>query len=300
MPTKVLFQDVKSSDFTLSPKRAAYYEVSDIIKDARYKIEDEDLDFYENIDLIYRMLCAILYNFVPMSGHPGGSISSGRIVSSLLLSAMNYDISDPEKKENDLIVYAAGHKALGLYSMWALRNELLRIADPKLLPEEKFQLRLEDLLGFRRNPSNDTPLFKKFKSKPLDGHPTPFVPFVKIATGPSGIGVGAGIGMGLSAIDTFRENSPIVNILEGEGGMTPGRVAEAMAAAATAQLSNIVMHLDWNQASIDSNKVCSENKVPGDYVQWTPAELGYINDWNVISVDDGFDFTKVLTGQKFA
>ena len=300
MQTKVLFKDVKSSDFTLSAKRAAFYQISDIIKDAKYKVEDEDLVFYENIDLVYRMLCSILYNFVPMSGHPGGSISSGRIVSSLLFDTMDYDISDPEKKENDLIVYAAGHKALGLYSMWALRNELLRIADPKLLPEEKFQLRLEDLLGFRRNPTNDTPLFNKFNSKPLDGHPTPFVPFVKVATGPSGVGVGAAIGMGLSAMDTFREKPVIINILEGEGGMTPGRVAEAMAAAATAQLSNVIMHLDWNQASIDSNKVCSENNVPGDYVQWTPAELGYINDWNVIFVDDGFDFKKVLTAQNFA
>ena len=37
--------------------------------------------------------------------------------------------------------------------------------DPKLLAEEKRQLRLEDLLGFRRNPTNDTPLFKQFQSK---------------------------------------------------------------------------------------------------------------------------------------
>ncbi|MEA3306866.1 MAG: hypothetical protein U9Q34_03675, partial [Elusimicrobiota bacterium] len=115
MQTKVLFQDVKSSDFKLSPKRAAYYEISDIIKDAKYKVEDNEIEFYENTDLIYRMLCAILYNFVPMSGHPGGSISSGRIVSSLLFGTMDYDISSPEKIENDLIVYAAGHKALGLY-----------------------------------------------------------------------------------------------------------------------------------------------------------------------------------------
>ena len=39
--------------------------------------------------------------------------------------------------------------------MWALRNEVLRIAAPELLPEdESQQLRLEDLLGFRRNPTN--------------------------------------------------------------------------------------------------------------------------------------------------
>ena len=63
----------------------------------------------------------------------------------------------------DIISYAAGHKALGLYAMWALRNEIARIAAPDLLPnDEKLQLRLEDLLGFRRNPSATTTLFKQF------------------------------------------------------------------------------------------------------------------------------------------
>ena len=43
-----------------------------------------------------------------------------------------------------------------------------------------------------------------------------------------------------------------------EGGLTPGRVAEALAAAGTASLDNAVLHLDWNQASIDSNHVCRD------------------------------------------
>ena len=52
-------------------------------------------------------------------------------------------------------LYAAGHKALGLYAMWALRNEIVRIGAPELLPQDdRMQLRLEDLLGFRRNPVN--------------------------------------------------------------------------------------------------------------------------------------------------
>ena len=90
----------------------------------------------------------------------------------------------------DIISYAAGHKALGLYAMWALRNEIARIAAPELLPvEAQFQFRLEDLLGFRRNPSASTPLFKKFHAKALDGHPTPATPFVRLATGASGVGL---------------------------------------------------------------------------------------------------------------
>jgi transketolase len=267
---------------------------------SQFKVEDDDVKALEDIDLIYRTLCAVLYNFAPVSGHPGGSISSGRIAQSLLFSGMDYDFFAPQRADNDLISYAAGHKAMGLYALWALRNELIRTADSKRLPEEKLQLRLEDLLGFRRNPTNATPLFKKFNSKALDGHPTPLTPFIKIATGASGVGVGATVGLALGAMDAYGPCCPRVHMIEGEGGMTPGRVAESMAAAATAQLSNLYLHVDWNQASIDSNNVCFENSRPGDYVQWAPDELAYLNDWNVVYVPNGHDFFQIMTAQKFA
>ena len=78
-----------------------------------------------------------------------------------------------------------------------MRNEALRIAAPKLLPrEERLQIRLEDLLGFRRNPITKTPLLKKLGAKVLDGHPTPATPFVRLATGASGVGIGSSIAAG--------------------------------------------------------------------------------------------------------
>ena len=286
METKQLFVNVKHKKFSLAPRRAGYYDVSDIITSQQFKVDDDDVKALEDIDLIYRTLCAVLYNFVPTSGHPGWSISSGRIAQALLFSTMDYDFFSPQRGDNDLISYAAGHKAIGLYALWALRNEFVRSADASRLPEEKLQLRLEDLLGFRRNPVNDTPLFKKFNSKALDGHPTPLTPFVKIATGASGVGVGATVGLALGAMDAYGPNCPNAHMIEGEGGMTPGIVAESMAAAATAQLSNLYLHVDWNQASIDSDNVCAENSKPGDYVQWTPDELAYLNDWNVVYVSN--------------
>jgi transketolase len=215
---------------------------------------------------------------------------------------MDYDLSDPDREDADIISYAAGHKALGLYAMWALRNEVARVGAPELLPQsETLQLRLEDLLGFRRNPTTDTPLFRKFKSKPLDGHPTPATPFVRLSTGASGVGVPASLGLAFGAIDTFGPaHAPVVHIVEGEGGMTPGRVSEAMAAAGTASLSNAIMHIDWNQASIDSNQVCRDGDRPGDYVQWTPMELAYLHDWNVLYVRDGRDFQQIAAAQRRA
>ncbi len=264
-------------------------------------VSDVELEKFEQFDAIYRSLCAILYNYAPLSGHPGGSISSGRFVTALLYNNMLYDISDPERLDADMISYAAGHKALGLYALWALRNEIVRTGTPELLPEDiRFQLRLEDLLGFRRNPNTTTPLFRKLNAKALDGHPTPATPFVRLATGASGVGIGSSIGLAIAAADLFGSNTPYVHIIEGEGGLTPGRVSEALAAAGTASLKNVVLHIDWNQASIDSNFVCREDSHPGDYVQWDPCELTYLNDWNTILVEDGKDFRQIFAAQHAA
>jgi transketolase len=287
------------------PRRAIYVPVTDELNAGRVPGREPDAALIadlERYDLLYRTLCGVLYNFVPTSGHPGGSISSGRIVGALLFALLDYDFADPDERANDLLVYAAGHKAMGLYAMWALRNEVVRAGASQLLPkDERRQLRLEDLLGFRRNPTTDTPLFRKFSSKALDGHPTPTTPGVKIATGASGVGIPAGLGLAMGALDAFGpDDAPHVHLLEGEGGMTPGRVSEALATAATAGLLNAFLHVDWNQASIDSNRVCRDGDQPGDYVQWNPIEMCYLHDWNVYRVDDGRDIRQILAAVELA
>jgi transketolase len=283
------------------PRRATYTDIAEEIKTKGMPLADDEVIAFEMFDLVYRSLCAVLYNYVPMSGHPGGSISSGRFVAGILFDAMDYDMSNPDREDADICSYAAGHKALGLYGMWALRNEVARIGASSLLPgDARLQLRLEDLLGFRRNPITATPLFRKFKSKPLDGHPTPATPFVRLSTGASGVGVATSLGLAYGALDYWGANAPRVHIVEGEGGMTPGRVYEAMAAAGTASLSNAVMHIDWNQASIDSNHVCRDGETPGDYVQWNPMEFAYIHDWNVIYVPEGRSFQQIVAAQRKA
>jgi len=194
MDAKKQILSFPSTPFHLGARRASYLNALELIRHWNFEIPSDYENNFEQLDLVYRTLCAILFNFVPTSGHPGGSISSGRIVEGLIYQNLDYDFTRPNAEEADLLVYAAGHKAMGLYAMWALRNELIRIAKPELLPEKSQQLRLEDLLGFRRNPTNETPLFKKLQSKTLDGHPTPATPFVRIATGASGVGVPAASG----------------------------------------------------------------------------------------------------------
>jgi transketolase len=285
--------------FNLGPRRGTYIDISEELKKGKDPLTPDDVKRFDKFDLLYRSLCALLYNYVPTSGHPGGSISSGRFVAGILFDVMAYDVSNPDREDADIISYAAGHKALGLYAMWALRNEVMRIATPELLPKDKrLQLRLEDLLGFRRNPTTKTPLFLKFKAKALDGHPTPATPFVRLSTGASGVGVASSLGLALGALEYYGQDAPRVHIVEGEGGMTPGRVSEAMAAAGTASLKNAVLHIDWNQASIDSNHVCRDDAGPGDYVQWNPMELAYLHDWNVILVPEGRNFQQIFAAQR--
>jgi len=279
------------------PRRATWVRSSE----GSSPLPPEEAAHFEELDLVYRALCALLYNYVPTSGHPGGSISSGRIVAGILFDAADYDLASPEREDADIVSYAAGHKAMGLYALWALRDEVARLGAPELLPEANAgRLRLEDLLGFRRNPTVRTPLFARFGAKALDGHPTPATPFVRLSTGASGVGLAASLGLALAARDFFGDDAPRVHVVEGEGGLTPGRVGEALAAAGTASLGNVVLHLDWNQASIDTNRVCREDSRPGDYVQWTPAELCYLHDWNVIEVADGRDVRQVVAAQREA
>jgi transketolase len=285
----------------LGPRRATRIDISPGDLSGAAPLSPSELEHFETLDLAYRSLAAVLYNYVPTSGHPGGSISSGRMVAALLFGSMDYDVSDPDRPDADILSYAAGHKAMGLYAMWALRNEVLRICAPDLLPREtRRQLRLEDLLGFRRNPVTGTPLFVRFGSKALDGHPTPATPFVRLSTGASGVGVASSLGLALGAMDFYGPAAPRVHIVEGEGGLTPGRVSEALAAAGTASLGNVLIHLDWNQASIDSNRVCRDGEIPGDYVQWNPMELFLLHDWNVVHVPDGLDYRQVFAAQRRA
>ena len=288
--------------FELGPRRGIYLDVTAEPPSASGgPLGAGELAAFEELDAIYRSLCAVLYNYVPMSGHPGGSISSGRIVEALLFGGMEYDLGDPARDDADLLVYAAGHKALGLYAWWALRDEVARIAAPELLPaDERRRLRLEDLLGFRRNPVTRTPLFLRHRAKALDGHPTPATPFVRLATGASGVGLASALGLALGAMDWYAEDPPRVHVLEGEGGLTPGRVAEALAMAGTAGLANAILHVDWNQSSIDSDRVCRDGDAPGDYVQWDPRELAYLHDWNVVFVPDGFDLRQIAAAQRRA
>src|SRR5437762_14146050 len=105
------------------------------------------------------------------SGHPTTCMSAAEIVAALFFSEMRYDPRNPQNPDNDRFVLSKGHAAPILYSAWA----------------EVGLLKREDLLTLRRIDSD------------LEGHPTPRLSFVDVATGSLGQGVCAALGMALNA-----------------------------------------------------------------------------------------------------
>ena len=59
---------------SFGPRRAKYFEI-EAPADGHGPLSTADLAHFEKLDLIYRSLCALLFNYVPTSGHPGGSVS---------------------------------------------------------------------------------------------------------------------------------------------------------------------------------------------------------------------------------
>jgi len=262
------------------------------------KYSEQDLQMMERLFIAYRAIVITLFNFV-QSGHPGGSISAGKIILNLLFNKnTKMDITNLNRSDSDIIGMAAGHKALGMYSYLGLLFEIVKLKDKKLYSSIKHKMRFEDLLGFRKNPATISPLMKKFNSKRLDGHPTPETPGVVVATGASGVGFGALGGYAFAKKEYFEE-PPVINIIEGEGGMTPGRVHENLAHFWATSIWNLIIHVDWNNASIDADNVCSDENRAGQYVNWKPYELGLLHGHNVLYVENGSDNNYIKVAQDY-
>src|SRR5262249_922862 len=95
------------------------------------------------------------------SGHPTSCASAAEIMAVLFLSVMGYEPKEPKHPGNDVFVLSKGHAAPILYSAWA---------EAGLFPREQ-------LLNLRRIDCD------------LEGHPTPRLPFVDVATGSLGQGI---------------------------------------------------------------------------------------------------------------
>ena len=195
--------------FAFGPRRGEYIDIGETLSGRGAALRAEELAHLEAFDLIYRSLCALLYNYVPMSGHPGGSISSGRFVAGSS-STRGLRPRRPRPRGRRHRLYAAGHKAMGLYAMWALRDEVAarRASRRCCRPTRSSACGSRTCSASAATRSPRRRCSASFRAKALDGHPTPATPFVRLSTGASGVGVASSIGLAFGARDRYGAARP--------------------------------------------------------------------------------------------
>ena len=150
------------------------------------------------------------------SGHPTSCCSMADLMAALFFAEMRFDPQDPRNPESDRFVLSKGHAAPILYAAWAEAGAFDRAK----------------LLELRQIGSD------------LEGHPTPRLPFVDVATGSLGQGICAAIG---SALNARRIGSGYrTYVLLGDGESAEGSVWEAADVAALDALDNLCGITDVN------------------------------------------------------
>jgi transketolase len=153
------------------------------------------------------------------SGHPTSSMSAADVMAVLLARHLRYDWQRPEDPTNDHLIFSKGHASPLLYSMFKAAGV---ISDDELMA------------GYRR-----------FGSR-LEGHPTPILPWVDVATGSLGQGLPDGVGVALAG--RYLDELPFrVWVLCGDSEMAEGSMWEAFDKAAYYRLNNLTAIVDVNR-----------------------------------------------------
>ncbi len=155
---------------------------------------------------------------VTNSGHPTSSMSAADLIAVLAEKYFRYDFAHPDHPNNDHLIFSKGHASPLLYALYAAAGA---ISD-------------EELLSTRRFGSS------------LEGHPSPSLPWVDIATGSLGFGLPVGVGIALAA-KTVDPRPYRVWILVGDSEMAEGSVWEAFEHASYWKLDNLTVVLDVNR-----------------------------------------------------
>lgn len=152
------------------------------------------------------------------SGHPTSSMSAADLMAVLLAGHLRYDFADPKYPANDHLIFSKGHASPLLYALFKAAGA---ITDAELLTLRTFGSRLE-------------------------GHPTPVLPWVEVATGSLGQGLPIGVGLALAGKYLDRI-SYRVWVLSGDSEMAEGSVWEAIEHAAHYKLGQLICILDVNR-----------------------------------------------------
>jgi transketolase len=150
------------------------------------------------------------------SGHPTTCCSMADFTAALFFSEMRFDAKDPHNADADRCVLSKGHAAPILYAAWAEAGAFDRA----------------DLMNLRKIDSD------------LEGHPTPRLPFVDVATGSLGQGICAAIGTALNARRIKSDYRTYVIL--GDGESAEGSVWEAADVAGVDGLDSLCGITDVN------------------------------------------------------
>jgi len=153
------------------------------------------------------------------SGHPTSSMSAADLLAVLVSRHLRYDWDNPDYPGNDHLIFSKGHASPLLYSVFKAVGV---VSDEELMT------------GYRR-----------FGSR-LEGHPTPVLPWVDVATGSLGQGLPDGVGVALAG--KYLDELPYrVWVLCGDSEMAEGSIWEALDKASHYKLSNLIAIVDVNR-----------------------------------------------------
>ncbi len=151
------------------------------------------------------------------SGHPTSCMSAADLTAAVFFYAMRYEVKNPKNPVNDRFVLSKGHAAPLLYAAWA---------EAGAFPVD----RLKTLREFTSD---------------LEGHPTPRLPWVEVATGSLGQGLSCGVGMALNGKYLDKTGSKVF-VLMGDGEAAEGSVWEGAEIASYYRLDNLIGIVDVN------------------------------------------------------
>jgi len=152
------------------------------------------------------------------SGHPTSSLSAAELMAVLIAKHLRYEVSSPHAANNDHLIFSKGHASPLYYAI------LLAIG---AIGEEEFET------------------YRRLGSR-LEGHPTPVLPWVDVATG--SLGQGLPIGVGVAMAGKKLDRLPYrVWVLCGDSELAEGSIWEAAAQASYDKLDNLVAILDVNR-----------------------------------------------------
>ncbi|WP_261555582.1 transketolase [Frankia tisae] len=153
------------------------------------------------------------------SGHPTSSMSAADVLAALVARHLRYDWDNPEDPANDHLIFSKGHASPLIYSIFKAVGV---VSDAELVN------------GYRR-----------FGER-LQGHPTPILPWVDVATGSLGQGLPDGVGVALAG--KYLDKVPYrVWVICGDSEMAEGSIWEALDKASYYNLSNLIAIVDVNR-----------------------------------------------------